>query len=86
MSDRMGIHLLFLNPQKGRGDKGKEGRRGEEMFRQKRANCTINQEAPSCLHWISPITDSFSGLRKLEALNRATITLLIMRQRGLDFK
>lgn len=67
MTDRMGIHLLFLIPEKGEDEerKGEERREGERFLQ--RANCTINQETSSCLQWISHITDSFSGLGKLEA-------------------
>lgn len=46
----------------------------------------LKQRAASCLPWISYITDSSSGRRKLEALNRETITLIRGRQPGLDFK
>ena len=82
VTDRMRIQFLLLIPERRR----RRGRRKEERtcFYKKRANCTINHEAPSCLQWISPVTDSFSALRKLRASNRATP--LIMRQCGLDFK
>lgn len=33
MTDRMGIHLLFLIPEKG-GDEGKGGRKGKETRRE----------------------------------------------------
>lgn len=58
---------------------------GEEDILQ-RANCNINQNAASFLQWISHNTNSFSGLEKLEAMKRETITLSTETQRGLDFK
>lgn len=72
VTDRMGIHLLLLILREGKRQR-EEGRgKGEDST--KRADCTINHDAPSCLHRISHITDSFPGRKKLNALNRATIT------------
>lgn len=71
VTDRMGIYLLFLIPEKGGEGEEKRG---------------FHQEACSCIHWISHIADSFSGLGKLEALSWTNITVLIMRHRGLDLK
>lgn len=51
-----------------------------------RADCNINQNAASFLQWISHNTNSFSGLAKLEAMKRETITLSTETQQGLDFK